>query len=53
VGSRLPDEKGRVEETLSDLISFIANLLKENYVVELEGVEIKAEKLLITRERSK
>jgi len=51
VGSKLTDKK-EAEEPLNELISFIANLLKENYVVELEGVVIKAEKMIITPERS-
>ncbi|GEM_PF-2383655 len=43
----------KAEEPLSDLISFITNLLKRNYVVELEGVEIRANKMIISRERGR
>ncbi len=41
------------EEPLEDLITFITNLLKQNYVIEIEGVELKAEKMLIEPERRK
>lgn len=47
-------EKEKLEDEFANsLIQLISNLLKQNYIVELNGVEIKAEKLIITRlERS-
>lgn len=50
----MTNEEKISEESVSTLIQLISNLLKRNYIVELNGVEIKAEKLIISQpERSK
>lgn len=47
------EKERREEDFTSSLVELISNLLKRNYVLELNGVEIKAEKLIISRlERS-
>lgn len=48
MGSRLTNEEKPEEEFVNSLLQLISSLLKQNYIVELNGVEIKAEKLIIT-----